>query len=162
MKEFKKSIYLIYKKSRSSDLVIEFIAPKIGTVIVNDEFSEVGHVDSDWIRHDDNESWQDWTPPEDDSPTIEQIAEAAHKEGFDVKITLEEPNPYQKPFTNRMNSTGLMDVYDVLNAFEVTDPMIAHAVKKLLVSGGRRGGKSEKQDIEEARWSIDECLKEVG
>ncbi|CAN8140429.1 hypothetical protein THIOSC13_1910004 [uncultured Thiomicrorhabdus sp.] len=60
-----------------------------------------------------------------------------------------------------MNSTGLMDVYDVLNAFEVTDPMIAHAVKKLLVSGGRSGGKTEKQDIEEARWSIDECLKEM-
>jgi len=52
----------------------------------------------------------------------------------------------------------MVDVYDVLNAFHVTDPTIAHAVKKLLVAG-QRGSKDEVQDLTEARQSIDRSLE---
>lgn len=52
----------------------------------------------------------------------------------------------------------MVDVYDVLNAFRVTDPTIAHAVKKLLVAG-QRGSKDEVQDLTEARQSIDRSLE---
>ncbi len=50
-----------------------------------------------------------------------------------------------------------IDVYRVLDLFEVTDPCIQHALKKLLVPGGRTAGKSKDQDIQEAivtlqRW----------
>lgn len=55
----------------------------------------------------------------------------------------------------RRNEEGKSDVYDVLRAFNVTDPAVAHAVKKLLAPGQRSGGKDERQDLEEARWSID-------
>lgn len=50
-----------------------------------------------------------------------------------------------------------IDVYRVLDMFEVTDPCVQHAVKKLLVAGGRSGGKDAAQDVQEAidaltRW----------
>ena len=49
-----------------------------------------------------------------------------------------------------------VDVYRVLALFNVTDPCIQHAVKKLLVAGGR-GAKDVSRDIREAcdtlqRW----------
>jgi len=50
-----------------------------------------------------------------------------------------------------------IDVYRVLALYGVTDPCIQHAVKKLLVSGGR-GGKDYEQDLREAIDSIQRCL----
>ena len=46
------------------------------------------------------------------------------------------------------NATHI-DVYRVLERFGVKDPCVQHAVKKLLLPGGR-GVKTEKQDIQEA------------
>ena len=48
-----------------------------------------------------------------------------------------------------------VDVYRVLALFGVTDPCLQHAVKKLLVAGGR-GGKGIGQDVQEA---IDSLLR---
>ena len=47
----------------------------------------------------------------------------------------------------------IIDVYDVLFSFDVTNQAIAHAVKKLL-AGGKRGYKGIEQDYEEAIASI--------
>lgn len=49
-----------------------------------------------------------------------------------------------------------IDVYTILNLWRVTDPCLAHAIKKLLVPGGR-GDKDMKKDVQEAidtltRW----------
>ena len=49
-----------------------------------------------------------------------------------------------------------IDIYRILLMYEVTDPCLAHAIKKLLVAG-KRGAKSEYADIQEAidtlsRW----------
>jgi len=49
-----------------------------------------------------------------------------------------------------------VDVYRVLALFNVTDPCIQHAVKKLLVAGGRGAGKDIGKDIQE---SIDSLLR---
>jgi hypothetical protein len=46
-----------------------------------------------------------------------------------------------------------VDVYDVLSAFEVNNPAVAHAVKKLLAPG-KRGFKSTIEDLKEAVVSI--------
>lgn len=48
-----------------------------------------------------------------------------------------------------------IDVYRTLELFGVTDPCIAHAVKKLLVAGNRGGGKSMNRDIDEAIQSLE-------
>lgn len=50
-----------------------------------------------------------------------------------------------------------LDVYRVLERFNVTDQALGHAIKKLLVAGGRGAGKDIRQDIGEAmdtlaRW----------
>lgn len=42
-----------------------------------------------------------------------------------------------------------IDVYRVLTMFEVTNPCLQHAIKKLLVAGGR-GAKDQCQDVQEA------------
>ena len=47
----------------------------------------------------------------------------------------------------------LVDVYNVLEAFEVTNPATAHAVKKLLACG-QRGYKDIQQDLQEAIDSL--------
>lgn len=50
-----------------------------------------------------------------------------------------------------------IDVYRMLRMFVVTDPALAHAIKKLLVPGGRGGNKDNIKDVQEAvdtlvRW----------
>lgn len=59
---------------------------------------------------------------------------------------------YKKPVAGLQ----FVDVYRVLGLFGVTDPCLQHAVKKLLVAGGR-GAKDISQDVQEAidtlqRW----------
>lgn len=49
-----------------------------------------------------------------------------------------------------------IDVYRVISLFGVTDPCIGHALKKLLVAGGRGAGKGVGTDIQEA---IDSLLR---
>ncbi len=46
-----------------------------------------------------------------------------------------------------------IDVYRVLSLFEVNDPCIQHAIKKLLVAGNR-GSKDAAKDIAEAIVSL--------
>lgn len=46
-----------------------------------------------------------------------------------------------------------VDVYRVLELFDVTDPAIQHAVKKLLCAGGR-GVKDKTKDVQEAIDSL--------
>lgn len=58
---------------------------------------------------------------------------------------------YSKTIASRPDGTS--DVYDVLRAFEVTDPAIQHAIKKLLMPGAR-GHKATAQDIQEAREAL--------
>ena len=47
-----------------------------------------------------------------------------------------------------------VDVYRVLTMFLITDPCIQHAIKKLLVAGGRGAGKDITTDISEAIDSL--------
>lgn len=51
-----------------------------------------------------------------------------------------------------------IDVYRVLALFEVVDPAIQHAVKKLLCSG-RRGIKDRAVDLQEAIDSINRAIQ---
>ena len=44
----------------------------------------------------------------------------------------------------------VIDVYRVLELFNVTDQALGHAIKKLLLAGGRGGGKDFRKDVQEA------------
>ena len=52
----------------------------------------------------------------------------------------------------------VVDVYDVLFAFEVTNPAIAHAVKKLLCPG-QRHQKTKRQDLLEAQVALNRAIE---
>lgn len=53
---------------------------------------------------------------------------------------------------------AVVDVYDVLRAWDVTCPALQHAIKKLL-QPGQRGSKSAAQDLREAIGSIERAIQ---
>lgn len=46
-----------------------------------------------------------------------------------------------------------IDIYDILDAYEVTCPAAQHAIKKMMMPG-QRGGKGVITDLEEARQAV--------
>ena len=56
-------------------------------------------------------------------------------------------------FKNVQHLDGI-DVYRVLELFNVTNPCLQHAVKKLLCAGGR-GAKDMEQDVQEAMDTLE-------
>ena len=52
----------------------------------------------------------------------------------------------------------VVDVYDVLMAFNVTNPATQHAIKKLLMPGSR-GHKDKQTDLKEAYQSIARAIE---
>ena len=62
-------------------------------------------------------------------------------------------NKYEREISDRQGNSAIVDVYDVLKAFEVSCPATQHAVKKLLCSG-IRGHKDLSTDLIEAKESI--------
>jgi len=61
-------------------------------------------------------------------------------------------NTYNHYFKNTVHLNAV-DVYRVLELFEVTHPCLQHAIKKLLCAGGR-GAKDIEQDVQEAIDSL--------
>lgn len=68
-------------------------------------------------------------------------------------MSLADKYPHYYKDVSKLNK---IDIYTVLNLWRVTDPCLAHAIKKLLVNGNR-GAKDSQKDIQEAidtltRW----------
>lgn len=57
-------------------------------------------------------------------------------------------------YKKNVSHLQFIDVYRVLELYNVTNPCIQHAIKKLLVAGGRGAGKDVAQDIQEAIDSL--------
>jgi hypothetical protein len=72
-------------------------------------------------------------------------------------------NKYQRRITGivehiehkdrQMSGVMIIDVYDVLKAFDVTCPATQHAIKKMLMAG-ERGHKDKQTDLNEAIQSL--------
>lgn len=80
------------------------------------------------------------------------------QEGKKQVTSLSEKYPqYYKP----VGKLTEVDVYAVHHLFDIQDPSgaIQHASKKLLLSGVRTGGKSAKDDIREARDTLNRWLE---
>lgn len=69
-------------------------------------------------------------------------------------------NKYHRTIQPRMTDgrSAVVDVYCVLEAFDVQCPAIQHAVKKLLCCGIRGKGDAS-QDLREARDAIDRAVE---
>ncbi len=76
----------------------------------------------------------------------------------DADGNLATPSP-STPLTKyqRQVSSTVIDVYDVLLAFNVTNPATAHAIKKLLCPG-QRGHKDKATDLIEALQSLERAI----
>lgn len=72
-----------------------------------------------------------------------------------IKVT---NNKYEREISDRQGNNAIVDVYDVLKAFNVTCPATQHAVKKLLCSG-IRGHKDLATDLVEAKESIARAIE---
>jgi hypothetical protein len=59
---------------------------------------------------------------------------------------------------SRRIGNDVVDVYDVLMAFNVTNPATQHAIKKLLMPGNR-GHKDKLTDLKEAHQSIARAIE---
>lgn len=65
-------------------------------------------------------------------------------------------------YYERQAPAGKLDVYAICKIYDVTDPAIFHAVKKLLRAGRGSGGKSKNQDVSEAIDSLRRYLEMEG
>ncbi len=63
-----------------------------------------------------------------------------------------------KHYQKNVEHLKWIDVYRVLDLFNVSNPCVQHAVKKLLCSG-QRGVKDTQQDVQEAITSLVRCLE---
>lgn len=84
---------------------------------------------------------------------------------FFNKISNEEPQThlafevreYNHYFKN-VSHLNYIDIYRIFILYNVTNPCVQHAVKKLLLPGGR-GEKDFKKDLMEARDSLNRALE---
>lgn len=73
--------------------------------------------------------------------------------GIDNCIVVDSGSKYK-----RSVSSLTIDIYDVLQAWQVTNPAIQHAIKKLL-QPGQRGHKTRTEDLQEALVSIERAIE---
>ena len=105
--------------------------------------------DKDWMKNTvliKKKSGSEWRPF---SP--ENIPERAHT----MELNDKAPNKY---LVELGKETKYIDVYDVLSAFDVTNPASQHAVKKILMAG-RRGYKETVKDLTEAVQSLERAIE---
>lgn len=62
--------------------------------------------------------------------------------------------PRHSHYFKSVEHLSKLDVYRVLSLYGVVDPCVQHAIKKLLVTGNRAGGKTAAQDVQDAIDSL--------
>ena len=71
-------------------------------------------------------------------------------------------NPYiDNPYIVDISKYNKLDIYRILKLYEVSDPCLQHAIKKLLCAG-KRGAKNFLQDVSEAMQSLQRFLEMQG
>ena len=70
-------------------------------------------------------------------------------------------NNNNNPYIVDISKYNKLDIYRILKLYEVSDPCVQHAIKKLLCAG-KRGLKPQTQDINEAILSLKRFLEMQG
>ena len=71
-------------------------------------------------------------------------------------------NNNNNPYIVDISKYNKLDIYRILKLYEVNDPCLQHAIKKLLCAGKRGGGKNFLQDVNEAMQSLQRFLEMQG
>lgn len=97
-------------------------------------------------------SCHDYEPTEwpDDSSRIDAIGQNGNN-GLHYNLNR---NKYEREIYNSSKEAIFVDVYDVLVAFDIKNPALQHAIKKMLCAG-IRGHKNFTQDIDEAIQALE-------
>ena len=66
------------------------------------------------------------------------------------------------PYIVDISKYNKLDIYRILSLYDVTDPCLQHAIKKLLCAGKRGGAKTFLQDVNEAILSLQRLLEMQG
>lgn len=77
---------------------------------------------------------------------------------LDYGVTVRPMHEKYPAYYKDVSHLDSIDVYRVHRLFEVNDPVIHHASKKLLMAGSRTGEKFEIDDIREARDTLTRWL----
>ena len=67
-------------------------------------------------------------------------------------------NTSKNKYTREIKPSVFVDVYDVLRAFNVTDPCLSHLAKKALCAG-LRGHKDRLEDLKDIKKSIERAIE---
>lgn len=102
----------------------------------------------------------DWPEYEGILSAIQARIEADQHLAIETQPVVTQPGKHSHYFKD-VSHIKLLDVYRVLKLFSVTDPCLQHAIKKLLVAGGRGAGKSIERDLQEAIDSITRALQMI-
>ena len=70
-------------------------------------------------------------------------------------------NNNNNPYIVDISKYNKLDIYRILKLYEVSDPCLQHAIKKLLCAG-KRGVKNQTQDINEAILSLKRFVEMQG
>ena len=70
-------------------------------------------------------------------------------------------NNNNNPYIVDISKYNKLDIYRILKLYNVCDPCLQHAIKKLLCAG-KRGVKNQTQDINEAVQSLQRFLEMQG
>lgn len=70
-------------------------------------------------------------------------------------------NNNSNPYIVDISKYNKLDIYRILSLYNVTDPCLQHAIKKLLCAG-KRGVKNQTQDINEAILSLKRFVEMQG
>jgi hypothetical protein len=111
-----------------------FCEVKFRSGTVNEEFAQL----KEWLWNVSIVKYRYWIPETEE--TTEKVQEDTRKH-----------NHYFKDVSH----LDYIDVYRIIDLYKIQDPCLQHALKKLLVAGGR-GSKDTNKDIQEV---IDSCLR---
>lgn len=153
--------------------IVDCIAEREGIFIVeNDEYcyhvNQSGvalYIDNDkWCRLTDNEfdlQCEVGFGSEDDfdvAKVLHNFLETENGKEFmnNLKPEVKPKETKHEHYFKNVSQLDKIDVYAVLRLFEVTDPCIQHAVKKLLCTG-KRGHKDFQKDIQDSIDSLVRC-----
>ncbi len=126
----------IMNSVKSEQLVVKFTSEQSGVVVVADDRYPIGFESETWETALNKDTWEPANMMEHTEPKKIDIGSKYHKSV----------------------PGSVIDVYDVLVAFDVTNPATQHAIKKLLMPGSR-GHKNVLTDLEEAHNSIKRAIQ---
>lgn len=136
-----------------------YFSPLAGTVKCIAERDNTFIVENDDYRYHVNAQGEAIYVDDNEAGGLNLTGEVRYLESEDGKEFMKNFKPKETKHEHYFKDVSQMDkidVYAVLHLFEVTDPCIQHAVKKLLCTG-KRGHKDFQKDIQDSIDSLVRC-----